>query len=105
MPDRFSDLFLAGKAHNISAAHAAFGCEAAGPVEISGDAGTVPVRIFSGVLSPADGDNAKRQSQATEKTTTGHSSGLERSGRSSTRCWRERATASSRGPAGELAGD
>jgi len=70
MPDRFGELFVAGKVPDDPAAYGEFGYEAAGPVEISGDTATVPVRIFGGVLSPAEGDKAKKQSKATEGTAT-----------------------------------
>lgn len=70
MPDRFNELFVAGKAPADPARYGDFGYEPAGPVERNGDTATVEVRIFGGVLSPADGDKAKKQSKSAEQTAT-----------------------------------
>lgn len=70
MPERFNEVFAPGKAPADPARYGAYGYEAIGPVTVSGDTATVDVRIFGGVLSPAQGDKAKKASAAKEFTRT-----------------------------------
>lgn len=70
MPEVFAESFVAGAAPKNTQPYGDYGYEVVSPVKVSGDVATVDVRIFGGVMSPSEGDKAKKPSLAGESTKT-----------------------------------
>lgn len=70
MPEQFALAFVPGAAPKNPSAYGDYGYEVIGPATINGDTATVEVKIFGGVLSPADGDKASKTSSSDEFTKT-----------------------------------